>query len=169
MVAKSFYYPLSDLIGSETCLIYHFLELSYYLFMEMHSFFIATYRYLCIIHNESLLKLGLDGKMLAKRTVLTMLILPLLLETFIFSDANYSPLNSCLGKFFLNFDSNGIAVCPNGNFTCYLSHGVAVALSSNIFEVYFLFKCFKASHDQTEKVASMIGRNELQKRHRQAY
>jgi hypothetical protein len=98
---RAFYYPMIDLIGAPLCYYFHIVEGYLMILFQIHSFFIALFRYICIIHNERLFKLGISGHKLARIILFIMFCLPAIFESAIllpFTPGSHLPLDMCLGK-----------------------------------------------------------------------
>ncbi len=58
-------YPVGEylgLAGNPWCYGIAFMEAYMFTYTSCHSFYISFYRYVCIVHNNLLLKLGLSAK-----------------------------------------------------------------------------------------------------------
>ena len=53
-------YPLKDYLGETGCYLVIYLRIIGIYAIQLQSFFMATFRYICLFHNDSLLKFNLS-------------------------------------------------------------------------------------------------------------
>ena len=129
-------YPLKNIIGETGCYVMIYLRNMGTFTIQLQSFFMATFRYICLFHEDFLLKRFsptptvsghfffhlhdyeckqfFDFQVLARFMVGLNLLLPIFSFSFILIDKSPS-LNICLGKGYLNFFSTKAQFCPEDN------------------------------------------------------
>ena len=63
---KNFVYPLKDYTGEFFCYAFHIFEYYAVFVSQYHSFFLNLFRYICLIHDEVLLKNEISVKVSIK-------------------------------------------------------------------------------------------------------
>ncbi len=58
MAVASFIYPMKSIVGHFGCYFIDFLEIYGVGFMRTQSFYVALFRYICIVQTDLMLKLG---------------------------------------------------------------------------------------------------------------
>lgn len=99
-------------------------------------------------------------------------LIPLAIGVFILLGSKPSQmLATCLGQYELSYNNIGKEMCTgNGDILVHLTCQVAkvfyLILSSNIFDGFLLYPCFKKINEQNEHIKSAIGENSYIKRRR---
>ena len=55
-------YPFNDYFGDAGCYIFSYARVIGNFIIQLHSFFLATFRYVCLFHDNFLLKFNLSPK-----------------------------------------------------------------------------------------------------------
>ena len=66
------YYPLKDLFGAygiEICHFMNFAEILAVLVAQFHSFFLTSFRYICLFHDDVMTKFNVGPKLLGQLKV----------------------------------------------------------------------------------------------------
>ena len=66
VASRAFIFPLKDWIGELACHLISFIEIYSNMMAQSHTFFISMFRYVCIIHNQTLLKRNVKGRVSKK-------------------------------------------------------------------------------------------------------
>ena len=80
VASRAFIFPLKDWIGELACHLISFIEIYSNMMAQSHTFFISMFRYVCIIHNQTLLKRNVKGRV----NNFTIKIFTIVQETFFF-------------------------------------------------------------------------------------
>lgn len=162
LTGKALVYPLSETTGQWFCYTSTYLFLGGNMHSNFLTFFLTLFRYICIFHEDKLLKWNLSPKKLGQVLVGSHIFLSTLLAIVILQ-ASPSPrnLDACLGHYEQHFYADmGQNVCTAGGFVlnilCKMSILLHMILSSNIPEAFMLYACFKAIRDQNERAKDMI-------------
>ena len=171
LILKSLYYPFKDLFGEAACYVGSYVELFLLYLAQFQTFFITLYRYICLFHDDMLFSLSIHPKFLAKIMATSLFIISFFTSFFIiFGTELVIHLESCLGNYWLQYDSRGHEVCGSGSVfvkvACKFSFVLYFLLSSNVPEAFLLYKCFKKIGEQTESVQEMIDTASYQRRRR---
>lgn len=163
LTIKTLYYPMADLTGSWFCHAKQYITLGANIHFNCHTFFLTLFRYICIFHDEKILKWDLTPKLIGRLIIGLQMALSIACTCFIFESVP-TPRNvdACLGHYELHYDKDaGQSICPLGGILvtslCKISVLIHIITSSNIPEAFMLYACFKAIRDQNEKVKDMIG------------
>ena len=162
LILRTLYYPLKDILGSFLCHYINYAEIFTMFLSQYQTFFITLFRYICLFHDTTLLKLDIGGpKTVAQITVYSLFIVSFLTSLFIILGSQSTvALQICLGNYVLLYNQSGYELCNKGNgfiqTMCHLSYATNLILSSNLIESYLLYKCFTKIKNQTESVKSML-------------
>ena len=86
VASRAFIFPLKDWIGELACHLISFIEIYSNMMAQSHTFFISMFRYVCIIHNQTLLKRNVKGRV----NNFTIKIFTIVQETFFFRELKFS-------------------------------------------------------------------------------
>ena len=123
---------MKGILGETGCYIMTYVRNMATFTNQLQSFFMATFRYICLFHEDFLIRFSptvskgffhihdceckqiLDFQVLARFMMTLNLLLPIFSFLFILTDQTPS-LNICLGKGYLNFFSTKAQFCPDDN------------------------------------------------------
>ena len=101
--ATGFIYPLSEVIGTWTCVLSFFVLYPFGIFISFHTTIIAIMRYVFIVHGE---RISDVGKQRAKSLFYWLLgIVPIVMTIWLYFAAvdrdfdGYPPMNKCTGSY----------------------------------------------------------------------
>ena len=161
-----FIYPLSEVLGTWTCVLSFFVMYPFGLFISFHTTIIAIMRYVFIVHDE---RIANFGKQRAKSLFYWILgIVPIVMTIWLYFGAvdrdfdGYPPMNKCTGSyhkiFFIKWsfaepqpvwlarcgghpkDSESLFVAITKFFQCRASSSLSVLLVSNVFDGFMYYR-----------------------------
>ena len=168
--ATDFIYPLSDVLGTWSCVLSFFVLYPCAIFISFHTTVIAIMRYIFIVHDEGVADFG---KQRAKSLFYWLLgIFPIAMTIWLYFGAidrdydGYPPMNKCTGSyhkiFLLNWsyeepddvwvarcgghcsDNNeGLAVCISKFFRCGASAYLFILLLSNVLDGFIYYRTWR--------------------------
>lgn len=163
--------PLSDLIGQSGCIIFFNFALPFtFAFNQFFSVFVVTIRYLCIIREDLLARIGVQR--LTNTVVVISVLVPLLvvIKFMIPVKVTYYPYALCTGQISLYFLTDQHYCNENTHWAKRMfCNGVMVPFVLFVIEGLLYKKIFKHISKSTDNVASLLSRENLNKRRRQGF
>lgn len=98
-VMRTIYYPLKDLFGETFCHIFAFTEMSAVMTAQFHSFFLTLFRYICLFHEDVLIKRNILPKVKQLQQMLFFFFIVILFSCSHLRDLSWLLITSCLGSF----------------------------------------------------------------------
>ena len=95
---KSCYYPIRDIIGEFSCHVIHMYEVYSTMSAQCHTFFVTLFRYICLFHDDKLMRSRLTAQGLARLMCLMAFLTPLSLAMALLQGSPPTvSLNRCIG------------------------------------------------------------------------